>query len=59
MGSALDVLGESLETFFDEVPFKVNLYSFLQPLPLPKQNFLPLSHVTYPPGRTISKTPLL
>ena len=41
VGSAHEVLAESLETVFDEVHFIVNLHNFLQPLALPRHTFLP------------------
>ena len=42
VGSAHEVLGESLETVFDdEAYFIVNFYNFLQPLALPRHPFPP------------------
>ena len=42
VGSAHEVLAESLETVFDdEAPLIVNLHSFLQPLALPRHPFPP------------------
>ena len=40
-GSAHELLAKSLETVFDEAHFIVNLHNFLQPLALPRNNFLP------------------
>ena len=59
VGSAHEVLAESLETIFHGAYFPVNLHSFLQPLPLPRQTFPPSElFVPHPPARTTSKTPL-
>ena len=60
VGSAHEVLAESLETVFDEAHFIVNLHNFLQPLTLPKHTFPPSEpFVPHPPGRTTPKTFLL
>ena len=60
VGSAHEVLVESLETIFGEAHFIVNLDNFLQPLALPRHTFPPSkSFAPIPPGRTTSKTPLL
>ena len=45
VGSAHEVLAESLETVFDdEAHFIVNLHNFLQPLALPRHPFPQMSH---------------
>ena len=61
VGSAYEVLTESLETVFDdEAHFIVKLYNFLQPLALPRHPFPQTSHFSpISPGRTTSKIPLL
>ena len=41
VGSAHEVLAESLETVFDEAHSIVNLRNFLQSLALPRYTFLP------------------
>ena len=56
----LKVQGKSLTTVLDEVHFIVNLYSFLLPLVLQANPFLPkVSHMPPLPGRAASKTPPL
>ena len=47
VGSAHEVLAESLQTVFDEAHFIVNLHNFLQPLALPRHTF-PLSEPFVP-----------
>ena len=51
VGSAHEVLAESLETVFDdEAHFIVNLHNFLQPLALPRHTFPPSEpFVPHPP----------
>ena len=57
MGSAHEVLEESLGTVFGEAHFIVNLHNFLQLLALPRHTFPPgVSFAPIPPGRTTSKT---
>ena len=60
VGSAHEVLAESLETVFDEAHFIVNLHDFLQPLALSRHTSPQVSHLSpIPPSRITSKTPLL
>ena len=60
VGSAHEVLAESLETVFDEAHFIVNLHDFLQPLAIHRHTSPQVSHLSpISPGRTTSKTPLL
>ena len=50
VGSADEVLVESVVTVFDEAHFIVNLHNFLQPLALPRHTFLPSEpFVPHPP----------
>ena len=50
MGSAHEVLTESLKTIFDEAHFIVHLHNFLQPLALPGHTFPPSEpFVPHPP----------
>ena len=51
VGSAHEVLEESLETVFDEAHFIVNFHSFLQPLALPRHTFPPSESFVPHPAR--------